>query len=107
MNPMDDINIIRDTLEEELERNMRSCLAYQREIDTLPRGSITIRTRHGRPYCYLKYREGKKVITEYVGSEEKVGEELRAKLEKRRALQATLRRLEKEQAFIRKALGRN
>ncbi len=104
---MEDINIIRDTLEEELERNRRSCLVCRQEIDALPRGSVTVRTRRGRPYCYLKYREGKRVVTKYVGPEEKVGEDLRASIARRRALQATLRRLEKEQAFIQKALGRN
>lgn len=104
---MNETNIIRDTLAEELARNERSQSAYAREIATLPRGSVAVKMRRGRPYCYLKFRDGDKVVTEYVGSEDKVGDELRRKVERRRSLEAVLRRLKREHAFIEKALGRN
>ncbi|MCR2035443.1 hypothetical protein [Adlercreutzia mucosicola] len=103
---MDETNIIRDTLLEELERNERSQVIYAREIAVLPRGSVTVRMRAGHPYCYLKFREGDKVITQYVGPEEKVGDELRGNVERRRSLQDVLKRLRREHAFIEKALGR-
>lgn len=103
---MDEPNIIRDTLMEELERNERSQYIYAQEIERLPKGSLTIRMRRGLPYCYLKYRQGSKVVTKYVGPEKQVGEDLRLQIEKRRSLQATLRRLKREHAFIVRALGK-
>lgn len=103
---MDELNIIRDTLIEELERNERSQRVYAHEIELLPKGSLTVRMRRGLPYCYLKYREGKKVVTKYVGPERRIGEDLRLQIEKRQSLQATLQRLKREHAFIVRALGR-
>lgn len=104
---MDETNIIRDTLVEELERNERSQVLYEREISALPRGSVSVRMRRGRPYCYLKFRDGDKVVTKYVGPEDKVGDDLRCSVERRRSLQDVLRRLKRERAFIERALGRH
>ena len=103
---MEETNIIKDTLKEELQRNLRSQLVYFREIEALPRGSLSVRLRRGRNYCYLKYRAGDKVVTDYVGPEERVGEKLKESIERRKALQESLKRLKREQAFIEKALGR-
>ena len=101
---MDETNIVKETLKEELQRNERAQQVYEREIASLPRGSITVRERHGKPYCYLKYRDGDKTVTAYVGAEEKVGEELKKQVQQRKTLQDTLKRLKKEHAFIVKTL---
>ena len=103
---MDEPNIIRDTLVEELARNERSQLVYTQEIERLPKGSLTVRMRRGLPYCYLKYREEGKVVTKYVGPEKLVGETLSREIDKRKSLQAALRRLKREHDFIVRALGR-
>lgn len=103
---MEETSIIRETLEEELARNERSQHVYEREIARLPRGSVTVRTRRGRQYCYLKYRDGAKVVTDYVGLECSVGDDLRRQIAKRQSLQESLRRLKREHAFIVRALGR-
>lgn len=101
---METINIIKETLAEELERNERSQRVYRREIDLLPRGSVCVRSRGGRQYCYLKYREGDKTVTKYVGAAPLFERELREKVARRKTLEESLRRLRREQAFIEKAL---
>ena len=100
----DETNIVRDTLVEELDRNVRSRRAYELECAKLPRGSVSVRVRGNKSYCYLKYREGDRTVTEYVGASEKVEDELRTRVARRKELERVIKRLEREESFIRKAL---
>lgn len=101
---MDDVIVIRGVLQEELERNTRAQLAYRAEIEALPKGSVTVKERGGKRYCYLTYREGRRVRTDYVGIADVVEEDLRIKVEQRRSLEKVLRHLKSEERFMRKAL---
>lgn len=102
--PMDDINIIKDTLKEELDRNARSQRAYELECKKLPRGSVTLRVRGKKEYCYLRYREGSRTVTQYMGSAEAVEDGLRKQVARRKELESVIKRLKREESFIRKAL---
>lgn len=102
---MDDAIVIRGVLQEELERNVRAQRAYRAEIETLPKGSVTVKVRGEKRYCYLTYREGRRVRTDYAGTADAVEEELRSKVEQRRSLEKTLTHLKSEERFMRKALG--
>ena len=104
LSDMAEDNIIKETLVEELDRNMRSRRAYELECAKLPRGSVTVRTRGNRAYCYLKYREGDRTVTEYAGVAEKVEDELRRQVSRRKELESVVKRLDREESFIRKAL---
>ena len=97
-------NLIREMLEEELDRNRRAQTAYIAERDSLPRGSIRVKTRGVKRYCYLKFRDGKKTITDYVGVADAVEEKLRAQVEQRKALESTIQQLKSEQRYIERAL---
>ncbi len=97
-------NIIKDTLREELDRNIRAQEAYQSEIASLPKGSVAIKTRSNHRYCYLKHRVGNRVVTDYVGRAAQVESSLRQQVEHRKQLELTLKRLKQEQCFIEKAL---
>lgn len=55
---MPERNIVVEMLEEELDRNARAQAAYAAERDRLPRGSVCVKTRGSKAYCYLKYRDG-------------------------------------------------
>lgn len=101
---MAEINIIKDMLVEELDRTGRSRRAYELECAKLPRGSVSVRTRGAKAYCYMKYREGDRTVTEYVGAAEKFESELRKKVARRKELEAVVKRLKREESFIRKAL---
>ena len=102
---MDDVTVIRGVLQEELERNVRAQRAYRAEIETLPKGSVTVKVRGEKRYCYLTYREGRRVRTDYAGTADVVEEELRSKVEQRRSVEKVLRHLKSEERFMRKALG--
>ena len=55
---------------------------YEKTMSGLPRGSISERHVGGKTYYYLKYREGKKVISKYISSD--IVEKLREDIEKRK-----------------------
>jgi hypothetical protein len=63
--------VIRGVLLEEQERLKRLLKRYSAELDVLPRGSVRQKVIKGKEYAYLVYREGKKVINEYLGSAER------------------------------------
>ena len=54
-------------LKEELERLAAAEKSYLREIKKLPKGSIQIKRIKEIAYPYLVIRQGKKVVSEYLG----------------------------------------
>ena len=71
---------------------MRDEETIKRRIEELPKGSLVVKTRNGRDYLYLKYREGTKTVTDYIGvySAETYADYL-GKIEERRKLERELR----------------
>ena len=97
-------NLIKSMLEEELDRNLRAQKAYKALVGTLPKGSIKVMRRNKKAYCYLRYRVGNKVKTDYAGKADVVEVELREKIAQRNTAMQELRQLKKEQLYIEKAL---
>ena len=98
-------NIIVEMLEEELDRNARAQAAYAAERDRLPKGSVCVKTRGSKAYCYLKYRDGKRTVTRYAGIALEVEENLRAQVARRKEVEAAIKELKAEQRYIEKALA--
>ncbi|MBR3806586.1 MAG: hypothetical protein IKJ13_07135 [Clostridia bacterium] len=92
-------HFIDAVLEKEKHRNENMRLAYEKRILDLPRGSLVIRDLNGRKYCYLRYRDGKKVIQKYAGTieQEKV---IREKISERKRLIGMLEMLNDERERI-------
>jgi hypothetical protein len=88
--------VIYDMLKEEKQRNLEMQEVYKREIEMLPKGSISEREISGRTYYYLKYRQGAKVKNDYIGKDKNAAEKIKRETEKRKYLQAVLKRLEVE-----------
>lgn len=86
-------------LEKEKQRNENMRLAYEKRILDLPRGSLVIRELNGRKYCYLRYRDGKKVVQKYAGTAEQE-EGIREKIAERKHLSQLLTMLEEENKRI-------
>lgn len=86
-------------LEKEKQRNERMLLAYEERILKLPRGSLVIRKLNGKEYCYLRYREGKKVIQKYAGTIDKE-KNIRKKIEERDHLIKLIAMLKEENTRI-------
>ena len=98
-------NLITEMLEEELDRNARAQEAYAAERDRLPKGSLCVKKRGSRSYCYLKYRDGERTVTDYMGTAPEVEESLRGQIARRKEIEAGLRQLKAEQRYIERALA--
>ena len=67
----------------------------EERLSEFPRGSLVIRESNGRKYCYFRYRDGKKVVTKYAGTERKI-DDLRAVLAERDNLINEIKNLDVE-----------
>lgn len=88
-------------LEREKQRNVNMRLAYEKRILALPRGSLVVRELNGNKYCYLRYRDGNKVVQKYAGTIEQE-ELLRAKINERKHLTGLVDMLNEESKRIAK-----
>ncbi len=96
------LNLILSTILQEKERIDRMLAKYQEKLETLPKGTISEKKVKQSTYFYLKYREGKKVISRYIP--QKNVEAVREQLEKRRHIETMIRSLQEERAIAEKAL---
>ena len=94
--------MILSTILQEKERIDRMLTKYQEELETLPKGTISEKKVRQSTYFYLKYREGKKVISRYIP--QKDVEAVREQVEKRRHIETMIRSLQEERAIAEKAL---
>ena len=94
--------MILSTILQEKERIDRMLAKYQEELEMLPKGTISEKKVKQSTYFYLKYREGKKVISRYIP--QKDVEAVREQVEKRRHIETMIRSLQKERAIAEKAL---
>lgn len=97
------MNLIISTVLQEKQRISFMIEKYEKTMSGLPRGSISERHVGDKTYYYLKYRDGKKVISKYI-SPDKV-ENLREDIEKRKHTEAMLSSLRKEKELADKFLG--
>ena len=91
------LNLILHTVTQEKQRIEYMLLKYQNELSSLPRGTISEKTVGEKSYYYLKYRDGKKVVSKYVSKKEI--ENVRALVEKRRHIEAMVKALQDEKAI--------
>ena len=97
------MSVIFGVLEEERERQKALKALYEKQLKKLPKGSLRVRERGKRRYVYLLYRDGKQVLTAYVGEagaakvkalKEKLAERKKA-LDALRRVKADLKLLDK------------
>ena len=96
------MNLILHTVIQEKQRIEYMLQRYQRELDGLPKGTISEKAVGGKVYYSLKYRDGKKVVSQYVSRKEI--ETVRALVEKRRHIEAMVKSLNEEKAIADKVL---
>lgn len=94
--------MILSTILQEKERIDRMLAKYQEELEMLPKGTISEKKVKQSTYFYLKYREGKKVISRYIP--QKDVDAVREQVEKRRHIEMMIRSLQEERAIAEKAL---
>jgi hypothetical protein len=88
--------VIYCVLKEEKQRNMRLQDVYEKELSSLPKGSIVVKRISGNDYYYLMYRQKSKVKTDYLGNDEKMLVNLKRDIERRNELINVLKRLKIE-----------
>ena len=98
------MNLIIDTIIKEKTRIEYMLERYRKIIDELPKGTLSESNKNGQKYYYIKYREGKKVITKYIGKD---AGEMPALIEKRKHTEAMIKSLEEELKVANKALEGN
>lgn len=96
------MNLILNTVMQEKQRIDRMLESYQREKEKLPKGTLSEKRVGEKSYFYLKYRKGKKVVSQYVP----VGmvDGLREQIEHRKHIDAMLQSLRQEQEIARRVL---
>lgn len=96
------LNLILHTVAQEKQRIEHMLMKYQNELSSLPRGTISEKTVGERTYYYLKYRDGKKIVSKYISKKEI--ENVRALVERRRHIEAMVKSLQEEKAIADKVL---
>lgn len=96
------MNLILSTILQEKERIDRMLTKYQEELYALPKGTISEKKVRQSTYYYLKYRDGKKVVSRYIPKDDV--ETVRRQIEKRRHIETMVRSLQEERGIAEQAL---
>lgn len=84
----------------EQKRNSDMIEIYKKEIESLPKGNLSAKNIRNNEYYYLKYREGKRIVTDYIGKNADAISFLRKQIQKRKHCEGMLIALFKEQKAI-------
>lgn len=96
------MNMILTTVLQEKRRIEYMLAKYLEEYENLPKGTISEKTAGGKSYYYLKYRDGKKVVSKYIAKSEI--EALREQIDKRKHIEAMIKSLQEELKLANKIL---
>lgn len=96
------MSLVSSLLYKESLRNQNMIAEYEKELAVLPRGSIKIKIIGRNSYYYLNYRDGKKVVSKYIGKDEERINLIKEQLAKRHHIESMLKQLKQEQQQIKK-----
>ena len=85
---------------DEYMRALRRKESYNKEISSMPKGSVQLKNKH----FYLCYRDGGKVVSKYI----KAGEvdEMKRALAERKRYEYLIKKTDEDIRFIEKSIGR-
>ena len=99
------MSVVLDAIEENLERNLYMQELYSKNMQSLRKGSLTVKNINGNEYYYLIYRDGEKVKTEYIGIKGKTDlKNIKKELKDRENYRTQILQLKKEEKELRKAI---
>lgn len=99
---MSEMSVLMEVLYEELDRLIRQQAAYEADLKEIPKGYISKKNIRGKVSYYLQYRDGKSIVSKYVSIVELPNVE--QQIQRRKQLEASLRRVKEDQKKLRKAL---
>jgi len=98
------MSYISHTIEREVAKMTVLRDTYKKDLESLPKGSVQIRERNGKRYYYLRYRDGKRIIADYLGNTEEHLEKAQKDIEKRKHIESMIKALDKELRMMNKVL---
>ena len=98
------MSLLVRTVQKEKQRIDRMLDAYNKQLNDLPRGTVAEKKSGKNVYYYLKYRDGGKVVSKYLGKDGEKVSQVRSLLEKRRHVEAMIKHLREEQALATRLL---
>ena len=99
------MRLLSEMILEDSKRNIFMQREYQNKIDELPKGAVVRKKVGNHEYYYLKYRNGKKTVTDYIGRDQNKVDEVRTQVEKRKHFEKMLAGLKEENKLIDKLIG--
>lgn len=96
------MNLILNTIMQEKQRIEYMIERYAEEHQRLPKGTISEKKSGDKTYYYLKYRDGKRVVSQYINKE--TIDEVKEKVEKRKHIEAMMKSLQDELAIAKRVL---
>ena len=96
------MSLVSSLLNKESVRNQNMITEYEKELTILPKGSIKMKVIGRNSYYYLNYRDGKRVVSKYIGKDEESVNLVREQLAKRHHIELMLKQLKQEQQQIKK-----
>lgn len=96
--------LIKSVILEEQKRNAEMIAAYEKELERLPKGNVSIKKIGNNEYYYLKYRNDKKIVTDYIGKDREKIARIEEQIKRRKHYENMLSVLMKEKKIISKIL---
>ena len=96
------MSVLSVLITKERTRNKNMIAEYTRELETLPKGSVKPKTVNGHVYYYLVFRKGNKVVSKYIGKDEKFVAIIKEQTLRRKQVEEILKRLMEEKNQIEK-----
>ena len=97
--------VIFHVLKEEFERLQETESGYAKAIADMPRGTPRVQQRRNKDYLYLEYRDGERVIHDYIGPKDSdKAKEVLEQIEQRRRYEKLLKETKSALKEVRKAL---
>lgn len=97
------MTLIAETVQKEKQRIEYMLCEYESRLSELPKGTLTETKSGDKVYYYLKYRSGKKIVSQYVSSDD--FEKVKSEIFERKHIEKMVKSLKEELKFANKALG--
>ena len=99
------MSLLSQIVVEEKDRIKKMISEYEQELGTLPKGTLVGKKVKDKQYFYLQFREGKKIVSSYIGGKPDKIDELRERINRRKHIEAMLKALKIEYAQAIKITG--
>jgi hypothetical protein len=98
----DSMLLLEEIVLQEKNRIENMIKLYESELSSLAHGTLVKKKINGKDYVYIQYRDGKKIISKYIGkSEEKIAE-IKEQLVRRHQIEIILKQLKAEHTLAKK-----